>query len=431
MVLARQEADVAVTNKMEFQSGSLRKALVAACGLIGISGAAAEATEIGSAVLMYNEPGRVKVVEAVVSANHEFSGGKSANLKFVLDAMTGASASGATPASFTQTFTRPSGEGSYDISAGKTPLDDTFKDNRTALSVGGVLPLSRMTEFSGGFYISGEHDYSSLGLNTAITRDFDKRNSQLALRMSYFHDTISPEGGRPIPLAEMLPVGLNQPRLADDGSKDVLDLGLSFTRVLNRSTIAQLSYSFSMVSGYITDPYKIVSQVDAISGDPDSYLFESRPDDRARHVIFGKVNHNLGRDIVSLSYRFLTDDWNIQSHTLDLTYRWNFSKDKYFRPHFRYYKQGAADFYRRYLVSGQELPANVSADYRLGEMAAYTIGLKHGRTLGNGHDLTVRLEYYIQTGDSHPAEAIGKLKDYDLFPTVDALIIQVGYSFGL
>jgi hypothetical protein len=431
VALVREVVAVAATKNTTTQTGNLRKALVAACGLIGISGAAAEATEVGSAILMYNEPNRVKVVEAVVNVNHEFSGGKSANLKFVLDAMTGASASGATPASYTQTFTRPSGEGSYQIDAGETPLDDTFKDKRTALSAGGVIPLGRMTDFSGGFYVSGEHDYSSLGVNAAVTRDFDKRNTTLAMRMSYFHDTISPEGGRPVPFAEMQPVGPNQPRLGDDGSKDVMDLGLSLTRVLNRSTISQLSYTFSKVSGYITDPYKIVSQVDVLSGDPDAYLFESRPDERARHVLFGKVNHHLGRDIVSLSYRFLTDDWSIKSHTLDLTYRWNYTRDKYLRPHFRYYKQGAADFYRRYLVTGEDLPTNVSADYRLGDMTAYTVGLKHGRKLGNGHDLTLRMEYYFQTGESHPSDAIGNLKDYDLFPTVDAFIIQVGYSFGL
>ncbi len=410
---------------------NLRKALVAACGLIGISGAAAEATEVGSAVMMYAEPGRVKVVEAVVNVNHEFSNGRSANFKIVFDGMTGASASGATPGSFTQTFTRPSGEESYNTPAGETPLDDSFKDKRFALSGGGVLPLDRFTNLSTGLYVSSEYDYSSLGLNSALTRDFNKRSTTLALRLSYFHDTISPDGGRPIPMERMPDVGPHQPRLEGDGSKDVVDLGLAWTQVLNRSTIAQFNYSFSMVSGYQTDPYKIISQVDPVSGNPDDYLFESRPEDRARHVFFGKVNHHLGRDIVSMSYRFMTDDWGIKSHTLDFTYRWNFSKTKFLRPHFRYYHQGAADFYQRYLVSGDELPTDVSADYRLGDMIAYTVGLKHGRKLNNGHDLSFRLEYYMQTGESHPADAVGVLKDYDLYPTVGAIIFQVGYSFGL
>ena len=57
--------------------------------------------------------------------------------------------------------------------------------------------------------------------------------------------------------------------------------------------------------------------------------------------------------------------------------------------------------------------------------------MKHGRKLSNGHDLSFRLEYYMQTGESHPADAIGVLKDYDMYPTVGAVIFQVGYSFGL
>ncbi len=423
--MAQPGVVVAATNN------NFRKALVAACGLIGISGAAAEAVEVGSALMLYREADRVKVLEGVLSVNHEFNSGKSANFKIVFDTMTGPSANGATPASFVQTFTRPSGNGSYQTPVGDTPLDDTFHDSRFAVSGGGVLPLNRLTDLSAGLYVSSEFDYSSLGANAALTRDFNKRSTTLALRTSYFHDTISPKGGRPIPFAAMPDAGSNQPRLDGDGTKEVTDVGLAWTQVLNRSTIAQLSYTFSMVSGYQTDPYKVISQVDATSGDPDNYLFESRPEDRARHVLFGKVNHHLGRDIVGMSYRFMTDDWGILSHTVDLTYRWNFSKTKYLRPHFRYYHQGAADFYRRYLVTGDALPGNVSADYRLGDMIAYTIGLKHGRTLGNGHNLSFRLEYYMQTGESHPADAIGVLKDFDLYPTVGAIMFQVGYSFGL
>jgi len=43
----------------------------------------------------------------------------------------------------------------------------------------------------------------------------------------------------------------------------------------------------------------------------------------------------------------------------------------------------------------------------------------------------VRLEYYAQMGESQPNEAFGVLQDFDLFPTVDAFIFQVGYSFNL
>ena len=34
-------------------------------------------------------------------------------------------------------------------------------------------------------------------------------------------------------------------------------------------------------------------------------------------------------------------------------------------------------------------------------------------------------------GESHPADAIGNLRNFDLFPTVDAFILQIGYNFSL
>ena len=91
---------------------NIRGAVVGACGLLGLSGATAAATEVDVAVLGYSEPDRVSALETIVDAQHTFADGKMANLRIVLDALTGASASGAVPAPFAQTFTRPSGQGS-------------------------------------------------------------------------------------------------------------------------------------------------------------------------------------------------------------------------------------------------------------------------------------------------------------------------------
>ena len=409
---------------------NVRNALLTACGLLGIGGAQAEATEIKGAVLGYTEPDRVSAIETVVDVNHAFGGGQDLNFKLVYDGLTGASANGAVPWSSAQTFTRPSGSGSYQASAGETPLDDTFRDSRVAVSGGASLPWGRLTTLSAGLYGSGEHDYMSLGANLALSHDFNKRNTTMAIRAAMFHDTINPEGGRPTPFGIMAPAGTEQPRLDGDGTKDILDLGLSLTQTLSKSTIAHLSYTFSQVDGYQTDPYKILSVVNPETGAPGHYLFERRPETRAKNVFLAKLNHHLSRDIVRLSYRFMTDDWGVNSHTLALEYRLKMGKHKFLEPSVRWYTQTAADFYRRFLLEGNALPANASADYRLGHMDTWAWGLKHGRRLGNGHDLTIRAAYYRQTGESHPAEAVGELRDMDLFPTVEAFIFQVGYSFG-
>jgi hypothetical protein len=125
----------------------------------------------------------------------------------------------------------------------------------------------------------------------------------------------------------------------------------------------------------------------------------------------------------------MTDDWGVDSETFDVTYRFQLEKGYYLQPHYRYYHQSEADFYRYFLVDGETVPEHVSADYRLGEMDAQTVGVKFGKTDRFDNDWSMRIEQYVQSGDGSPNEAIGQLKNQDLFPHLEATIIQVNYSF--
>ena len=126
---------------------------------------------------------------------------------------------------------------------------------------------------------------------------------------------------------------------------------------------------------------------------------------------------------------FYTDDWGIDSHTLDLKYRKNLGNERYLEPHIRLYQQSATDFYQHSLTAIPGLGEYASADYRLGEFTATTLGLKYGMKFKNGNDLSLRGEYYLQTGDSNPDNAIGVQKTQDLYPDVNAIILQLNYSF--
>ena len=90
---------------------------------------------------------------------------------------------------------------------------------------------------------------------------------------------------------------------------------------------------------------------------------------------------------------------------------------------------GAADFYRYFLLDGEPIPDTVTADYRLGELTAQTIGIKFGYSGSKNSSWSVRLERYMQSGESHPDVAVGQLVNQDLYPDVDATIVQFGYSF--
>ena len=60
-------------------------------------------------------------------------------------------------------------------------------------------------------------------------------------------------------------------------------------------------------------------------------------------------------------------------------------------------------------------------------MDTLTLGLKYGRPLGGGKEWNLRVEYYNQSGTSPPGA--GSLQQFDLFPDVDAIIVQTGYRF--
>jgi hypothetical protein len=411
---------------------------VATCSLLGLNSSVADEgdLEIDSAVLYYSETDRITAIEPVINVKRHFGDEKALNLKLVIDVLTGASATGATPSDQVQTFTRPSGNGSYTISSGETPLDDTFKDTRVALSAQWEQPIGRDYKTSVGSNVSKEYDYFSLGINGSLSRYFNKRNTTLTAGLSYAHDSIEPEGDIPLEFASMA-INTGQARFDDefnatrrggDENKTSTDFLLGVTQVINRRTLMQFNYSYGHSDGYLTDPFKILSMVGS-DGRAMDYVYESRPDSRTKQSLYWQTKYHLNQDIVDISYRYMWDDWDITSHTFDLRYRWKLGNKHYLEPHFRYYMQSNANFYQRFLLDGQPLPEHASADYRLGELTGITFGLKYGMTLNNGHDMSLRLEYYQQSGEANADNAPGILSQQDLFPDVDAVIFQFSYSF--
>lgn len=388
---------------------------------------------VDTAVLGYSEKDRVDAIEPVISTTRVFDDGRKLNVKFVLDSLTGASPSGATISDQIQTFTRPSGRGGYQIQAGELPLDDTFKDTRSALSATYELPLNRLTRLSGGLAFSDEYDYTSLGINATLARDFNNRNTTVMLGLAYASDSITPEGGVPMPFVSMQQrrnAGEeDDEREAGDEDKSVTDFLLGVTQIINRQMLMQLNYSFSSSDGYHTDPFKLLSVVNATTGRPQDYLYENRPDSREKHSLYWKTKYSFDNGhVLDLSYRYLWDDWDIVSHTVDARYRFDLNDRLYLEPHLRYYTQQEADFFTHSLVAGQALPEYASADYRLGAFDGLTYGAKLGFRLGNRSEVSARLELYQQKGDA-VGTPIGIQRDYDLFPDLDAIIFQLSYSY--
>lgn len=416
----------------------------ATCALLGVHGPATgdeDDWEFDTALMLYSETDRVQALEGLVQVTKDFGDEHIFSGKLVLDSLTGASANGALPQNTVQTFTRPSGNANYPIQPGDTPLDDTFKDTRVQLNAQWTQPLSQNIRVSTGLHLSNEYDYQAIAVNGSIARDFNRRNTTLSVGVSQSLDSLSPEGGRPAPFTEMV---IRNGQFSSDAayrsafdltrqtggedSKDTTDLIFGWTQVISRRWLTQFNVGISEVSGYLTDPFKVVSLVDS-QGTALRHLYEQRPDSRSKTFVFAQSKYHLQKSVIDVSYRFTTDDWDLDSHTLEGRYRMPISEHSYLQPHVRFYQQTATHFFRRYLVDGEVLPEYASADYRIGEMTATTLGLKYGRMLQGGNEFSMRFEYYQQQASGDAATGLPELEGLDLYPGVDAVVLQFSYSF--
>ncbi|MBL8289682.1 MAG: DUF3570 domain-containing protein [Rubrivivax sp.] len=400
--------------------------------------------KVDSAILFYSESGgRVRAIEPVVSARRTDGNETTLGLKLTLDSLTGASPNGAVPQPAPQTFTSPSGESHYTVAAGAPPLDTSFHDRRAALAATMERTLGAAHKLSLAANVSAEYDFRSIGLSAALARDFNDRNTTLSVGLALEGDRIKPVGGTPVGLRPAF--GALAARQSDR-TRNVLDVLVGVTRVVDRQWLMQFNLGLGRGSGYHTDPYKMLSVVDGATGlvAGDRYVAEQRPDARTRTSLYWQNKVHLARDVVDVSYRYYRDNWGVRAHTLDARYRFELGAlgggdgvggGVYIEPRWRTYRQSAADFWRGWLVEGGEWSsathsaalAAASADPRLAALKADTLGVKAGGPVGRAGEWSVRIESYRQRPD-RPADAPGALQSLDLAPTVKATAVLLGYS---
>jgi hypothetical protein len=194
-----------------------------------------------------------------------------------------------------------------------------------------------------------------------------------------------------------------------------------------------VSASFSSEDGYLTDPYKSLSIINATTGVPVAQVSEQRPDTRQRRSVQADSVYHFTSNVLYLSYRRYWDDWGIGSHTIDARYRLPAGDSAFVEPHVRFYTQTAADFYRFGLIQGAPLPPYATSDYRMAGLQSVTLGSTIGFAPGgrlSTSEWTVRAEYIGQFGDSSPPGTVGVQTRIDLFPVVNVFSLVVNYRFN-
>jgi hypothetical protein len=399
------------------------KLSLATCGLLSQhAGAATEidnAWEIDSSALYYSETDRITVYKAIADVKGVVSDSDTADLKVVLDTMSGPTPSG----SVIQTNLAFTGASGGSISTGGQVASlSNFDDTRVGLSLDWNHEFNRLHNITYNGAFSVENDYRSFSAGATFKKSSESRAYEFTLGAAGTTDQIFVIGTKatPVPLSEVSD-GLSY----GEGSKNTIDLIAGVTHIVNKRTVVQLNLAAGSVKGYLNDPYKIFSIVDANGIEFDQY-YEARPNSRTRTSIVLNLNHQLYPEnhILNFSYRYYTDDWEVKSHTFDVLYRVNLSDKTHLIPHFRAYTQSKAFFYNNSIFKDPTdptpisavLPEFSSADYRLDDMVSLTAGMTLGQYFAGDGKLRTRLEYIHQSFDN---------SEYD---TNKALVFQVSYS---
>jgi hypothetical protein len=285
---------------------------------------------------------------------------------------------------------------------GSSKCTSSICDERIAFNPSLTYFLDTASVSLAGGY-SDENDYTSRYVSTNVSMDFNKKLTTLNFGGSVAFDEANPHyvGGIPLALDGSNPNDQTCGKKCHKTSQQYL---IGFSQILDKESVLLSNMTFSYNTGYLSDPYKLVSfyydtPVTAADGStgytsfdtnmnngatsPVSHNVEGRNDTRPREKfqwawLTQYVRHfgSLNDAALHADYRFTADTFGINSHTVELSWHQPIVDDWQVIGRFRYYSQDSADFYQP-VFNGN--PANYkyySNDYRLAGFGAFSGGLK-------------------------------------------------------
>lgn len=247
----------------------------------------------------------------------------------------------------------------------------TIEDQRTEVS---VTASRYFTDSSASVTVShsDEDDYEAKAIAVGGEWELMDGMATLAVGASYSSDDIRPTDA------------LSFNRVTEE-EKQSRSMSVSWTHILNRTSLLQIGTGITERDGYLSDPYK---------------LRDVRPDSRLEKTLSAKYRKYFEQPnaAMHLDYRYFHDDFGIRSHTLDFAWHQPFGDRFQLIPGVRYYSQEEADFYIPIDSFFISLDENQSSDFRLSSFGAWSFSIKGVVTLA---DWTLDLAYerYISDGD--------------------------------
>lgn len=248
-----------------------------------------------------------------------------------------------------------------------------YKEERKQWGAG-IDYLHGDTTLSFGASRSDETDYEARSLNFGISQDMFGGLTTVTMGYGRGSDDVSKRGA---------------PDFSDTIDRRAYRLGVS--QVLTRNLILGLNYETIADEGFLNNPYRRVRYLDG--NEPRGYGLQDEiyPRTRASNAVSVRFKYHLPyRAAVSGQYRFYTDDWGIDAHTVQFGYvqpwksRWTFDAS------YRAYTQSSADFFsdlfphqdaQNFLARDKELSTFVSHGPHIGVSYRLFERQREGQTL--------------------------------------------------
>ena len=281
------------------------------------------------------------------------------------------------------------GEFVYDGISGATPTGTKsaanvshLRDTRWATSLGLDFGFKQHL-LTPGFAYSKENDYESyaVSLNDAIS--FNDKNTTLQLGVAHNFDSV---------------------RDTDEinwRGKDATDAIIGLSQLLTPDTVLATAFTFGYEDGYLRDPYRIASF------DTFGFAFhEVRPGYKSKEVALISLTQYFPRLHASIegSYRYHHDSFQIDSHTIELTWHQRLGERFIVEPLFRFYNQDAAYFYAASFPGITPGGGNFSSDYRLSNFYSLDYGLQATVIVTDWLRVTAGYHRYEITGRDHSTD---------------------------
>lgn len=257
----------------------------------------------------------------------------------------------------------------------------SIEEERTDVQATFTTPLGGLdVGLSAGYSTEDDYEATNGGVEIGYTPQSGQYTATAGIGYSY--DKLDPT------------VGASSTDVIDEADKDSTTAYAGVSWVLDAQTVLQTTLSFTLHDGYLSDPYKRVFIVDSANT-----IRDSRPGTRALWALSARYRHYVSAANAALhvDYRYYQDDWDIEAHTLELSWHQVFADSWRLTPALRWYSQSQASFYAPYFGSTPE-NGEASSDYRLSPYGALSARVDLRKAIGDW-ELGGGVEWYATDSD--------------------------------